>query len=160
MTENARIDSVAQRDAQALQALIRQADSLLAGLMDEVTVQPEAANAVLFGHTVSDLQTDVEVANDAITGALSYVSEGALPDYWGPGYFIALKFSGIDATATSVKVGLDPSAGSGLVELDDDKNGVFKITDKSTQRVKVVSTDGTRSTVQYFDLSGLRLLPQ
>ena len=158
--ENARIDSVAQRDAHAMQQLIRQAESLLAGLMDEVKVEPEAGESVLFGHTVSDLQADIEVEGDAITGALSYISDGALPGYWGPGYFLALKFSDMDETATSVKVGLDPTQGSGMAELDEDKNGVFKITDKSTQRVKVVSTDGTRSTVQYFDLTGLRLLPQ
>lgn len=87
------------------------------------------------------------------------LTSGALVDTWGEGYFVALKFSGFDPAATSVKVGLDPSYGSGLVEIltDPDKNGVFKITDKDTQKFKVVSTDGHNSTTQEFDLSELTL---
>lgn len=78
---------------------------------------------------------------------------------WGAGNFLALKFSDIPATATSVKVGLEPSQGSGLVELinDPDKNGVFKITNKFVQKFKVVTTDGTETTEQLFDLSGLTI---
>lgn len=70
-----------------------------------------------------------------------------------------MKFSDIPATATSVKVGLDPSQSSGLVEIinDPDKNGVFKITNKDTQVFKVVTTDGTQTNTQTFDLSGLTL---
>lgn len=58
-----------------------------------------------------------------------------------------------------MKVGLQPSQGSGLVEIinDPDKNGVFKITDKDTQKFVVVITDGTQTTTQEFDLSGLEL---
>ena len=60
---------------------------------------------------------------------------------------------------TSVKVGLDPSAGSGLVEIinDPDKNGVFRISNTS-QKFKIVATsvDGEIIT-QEFDLSSLIL---
>ena len=159
MREYENLGVIDRRDADRLFRLIRAADSLLSGLMGEVTVEPEDGDTVLWGHTVSDMQDGIEVEGDAITGALFCVSEGALPATWGPGYFLALKFDDFDESATSVKVGLDPSAGSGLVELDDDKNAVFKVSDRSGQRLKVVSTDGTRSTVQYFDLSGLRLMP-
>ena len=78
------------------------------------------------------------------------------------GNFIALKFSDIDANATSVKVGLEPSAGSGLVEIinDPDKNGVFRINDKYAQNFKIVTTDGTNTTTQLFDLSQLNLLTE
>ena len=60
----------------------------------------------------------------------------------------------------SVKVGLDPSEGSGLVEIidDPDKNGVFKITDKDEQVFKIVSYDGIETKTQTFDLSGLTVL--
>ena len=77
----------------------------------------------------------------------------------GAGNFIALKFSDIDPNATSVKVGLEPSAGTGLVEIidDPDKNGAFKISDKQTQKFKVVSTDGKTTTTQTFVLAGLTL---
>lgn len=79
-------------------------------------------------------------------------------DDWGAGNFFAFKISGIDEKATSVKVGLEPSEGTGLVEIidDSDKNGIAKITDKNTQRFKVIQSDadGHRN-IQTFDLSGL-----
>lgn len=104
------------------------------------------------------------VAGDAITGTINYVTgytefsgDPALQE----GNFIALNFANNDFTQyTSVKVGLDPSAGSGLVEIinDPDKNGVFRISNAS-QNFKIVSTsiEGVEAT-QTFDLSGLTLL--
>lgn len=99
------------------------------------------------------------MSGNKITGTLKYLNSGDIADYWGAGNFVALKFSGIDEAATSVKVGLDPSQSSGLVELlgDPDMNGVFKVTDKNTQVFKVVSTDGTHTKTQTFDLTGLTL---
>lgn len=78
----------------------------------------------------------------------------------GDGYFLALKLSSIDAAATSVKVGLTPSAGTGLVELidDPDKDVVMKISNKATQKFTVVTSNATTETVDYYDLSGLTLL--
>lgn len=76
----------------------------------------------------------------------------------GDGYFLALKFSDLDSNATSVKVGLYPSVGTGLVEIidDPDMNGIFKIS-STTQKFKVVSSNETQKTTQTFDLSGLVL---
>ena len=123
-----------------------------------VTVAPEDGDVDMFGTLVKDMQKDdVVVGNGEITGTLKYLSSGALVDQWGAGNFIALRFADIDPKATSVKVGLDPSQGSGLVEIinDPDKNGAFKITDKATQKFVVVTSDGTDSVTQEFDLSGL-----
>lgn len=101
----------------------------------------------------------MSVANDAVTGTSKWLADGEIADYWGPGNFMAFKFEDIDERATSVKVGMSPSQGSGLVEIinDPDKNGVFKITDKDEQKFVVVITDGTQTTTQEFDLSGLTL---
>lgn len=126
--------------------------------MSGLTVAAETASRNVFGVRTSDMQTGISVSDNAITGTLKYMSESnAITDKWGAGNFLVLKFSDIDERATSVMVGLDPSEGSGLVELigDSDMNGVFKITDKDTQVFKIVSTDGTRTTTQTFDLSGL-----
>lgn len=113
----------------------------------------------MWGTSVSDMQTGVTVSGGKITGTLKYLSSGQLVNDWGAGNFLALKFTNIPASATSVKVGLEPSQGSGLVELinDPDKNGVFKITNKYVQKFKVVTTDGQLTTEQYFDLSGLTI---
>ena len=73
---------------------------------------------------------------------------------------MALTLADTDFTPyTSVLVGMDPSEGSGLVEIldDDTHNLVAKVTDKSSQRFKVVSTDGIRTVTQTWNLSGLTL---
>lgn len=56
-------------------------------------------------------------------------------------------------------MGLDPSEGSGLVEIidDPDKMGVFKVTDNAAQQFKIVTTDGTHTLTQTYDLSELEL---
>ena len=114
----------------------------------------------MFGYYVSDLQSNLAVddEDDKITGSLSYISTGDLATRWGAGNFMALKLTSSDwSKYTSVKVGLEPSQSSGLVEIlsDPDKNGAFKVTNKATQKFKVVATDGIYSNVQYFDLSDL-----
>lgn len=127
--------------------------------MSSLTVAPESDEATLFGTPVSDMQTGLNVANSAITGTLKYINSGALATDWGAGNFMALKFTNIDEDATSVKVGMEPSMGSGLVEIltDPDKNGVFKVTNKS-QKFVVVSTVNGFTNKQIYDLSGLTLL--
>ena len=111
----------------------------------------------MFGTDVSDIQSGVSVSGNAITGTLKYLDTGDIAEYWGDGNFIALKFTNIDPNATSVKVGLDPSYGNGLVEVidDPDRNGVFKITDKDTQVFKVVTTTSSGTQTDTYILSGL-----
>ena len=128
--------------------------------LSPVTVAAETGSTKVYNVLTSNMQTGVTVANGKITGTLKYLSgSNSITDLWGEGNFLVLKFSDIDEHATSVKVGLDPSAGSGLVELlgDPDMNGVFKITSKELQKFKVVSSNSGTSTVQEFDLSELTL---
>lgn len=128
-----------------------------------MSIKAEDGNTVLFGKAVSDLQENVVVSSDAITGALKHVT-----DYTGfssdptlqEGNFLAVNLVNNDySNFTSVKIGLNPSQGSGLVEIinDPDKNGVFRVANTS-QKFKIVSTsiDGVENT-QEFDLSGLTL---
>lgn len=123
----------------------------------------ESGSTVLFGKAVSDLQENVVVADGTITGTLKYVtgytefsSDPALQE----GNYLAVNLANNDYSQfSSVRIGLDPSAGSGLVEIieDPDKNGVFRVSNTS-QKFKIVSTsvDGIENT-QEFDLSGLTL---
>lgn len=126
-------------------------------------MEAEDGDVTLFGTKVSDMQEDVEVTDDAITGTLKYLDSGDLVTTWGAGNFMALNFVDNDFSKySSVKVGMDPSQSSGLVEIinDPDKNGVFKVTDKDTQVFKIVSTDAETGEIntQTFDLSGLEVL--
>lgn len=77
------------------------------------------------------------------------------------GNYIALQWSAPAAGITSCKVGLDPSYAGGLVETisDPDHNGVFRITD-TTQKFKIVQSDGTNTKTQTFNLTGLTLDPK
>lgn len=108
----------------------------------------------------ADFQSNVSVANGKITGTLDFI-EGGLAESGplaGDGNFLALKFSATNwSNYTSVKVGLEPSYGTGLVEIinDPDKNAVFKITDHETQKFKVVCRNATTSKTQAFSLYDL-----
>lgn len=117
-----------------------------------------ATKETYWGHNLTDLQTGVTVTGDKITGTLKKVTSGALANDWGEGYFLALKWS-VDATATSLKVGITPSEGAGMQEgIDDpDRDGVFKVTDKYRQRFVIITAKDGHSKTQTFDLSGLTL---
>lgn len=122
-------------------------------------VQAEKGTVTLFGTKVSNMQSGVVVADGTITGTLKFISGGlaASGPLAGDGNFLALKFIN-NSDATSIKVGLVPSLSNmDLVELDDDMNGVFKITGSLNQKFKVVTTKGDISKTQTFDLSTLTL---
>lgn len=126
-------------------------------------MEAEDGDVTLFGTKVSDIQEDVVVGDDEIVGTLKYLDSGDLVTTWGAGNFMALNFVNNDFSKySSVRVGMDPSQGSGLVEIinDPDKNGVFKVTDKDTQVFKIVYTDAEtgETNTQTFDLSGLEVL--
>ena len=115
----------------------------------------------LFNTLVSDMQNNVVVSGNQILGTLKFI-EGGIAETGplsGDGYFIALQFSNFDDRTTSCRVGLNPSQQTGLVEIidDPDKNGVFKVTNKDTQNFEVVTSDGTHTTTDVYDLSGLVL---
>lgn len=126
-------------------------------------MEAEDGDVTLFGTKVSDMQEDVVVGDDEIVGTLKYLDSGDLVTTWGAGNFMALNFVNNDFSKySSVKVGMDPSQSSGLVEIinDPDKNGVFKVTNKDTQVFKIVYTDAEtgETNTQTFDLSGLEVL--
>lgn len=125
--------------------------------MTSLTVEAEDGETSLFGRKVKTMQTGITINDNAITGTLKYISSGAIAQDWGPGNFLCLKVPDADITNMTVKVGLNPSAGSGLVALDADKNGVFKVTDKDTQKFVILQQDGAKTKLQEFDLSGLTI---
>ena len=135
-------------------------DKIAGGMVlgsSNVTVASPATNKKYWGTTVSDMQTSVSVAGGKITGTLHKLTTGSLVDVWGEGYFLALKFTKNNEAITSIKVGLRPSVSSGLVELDEDMDGVFKITDKDAQKFIVSCTNGEVVYNLVFDLSELVL---
>ena len=82
------------------------------------------------------------------------MSEGDVVDAFGgtTGNFIALQFGNVPEGVT-VKAGI-----KNPVELDDDLNGVWIVTDEFT--FKVITTIDGNETTQTIDLSQLVLLPE
>lgn len=161
--ERAQIESLVMC---GIQFLVEYAAGVVKGTIDDsflkdLTVSAESGVVSVFDTPVSNLQTNVSFANGRATGTIKYYSTpGAIVDYWGAGNFLAFKISNIDSNTTSCKVGLEPSMGTGLVEIinDPDKNGIAKIADAKEQKFKVVQTDNAgHKNVQYYDLSGLTL---
>ena len=120
-----------------------------------LTVEAENGGTNVLGKLVSDLQTGVSVAANAITGTLKYVtgytgfsSDPSLQD----GNFLALKF----ATSKPATVTVEIVGGtSGPVALDADMNWVGRIANKDTQTIRVIATAGGNTITKNYSLTGL-----
>ena len=123
-----------------------------------LSVKPEDGEAVLFGKTVNELQSDVVVSDDEVTGTLKYVD--GYVDFSSnvseqSGNYLALKIEAEPAEAETV---VELVGGTkGPVTLDDDMNIVLLIKNKDTQSVKVTVNDGEDSTTKTYGLTGLTL---
>ena len=115
-----------------------------------VTVTPESADSVLFDLTVGNIQDDITITGDQITGTLKYVASGSSVEWWHTHYFLALKFADAPAGAT-IKTGI-----TNLVELDADMNCLYAITDIS-KPIRVIQTTSNSVISKNFDLSKLVL---
>lgn len=128
------------------------------GGIGDLTVKALPSTVDLWGNDSDDLQSGIMVGDGKIYGSLKYLSTGTLATDWGAGNFLALQFGG-DAfnQAQHIYVGVEPSAGSGLMDIinDPDKASVTKITNKDAQKFKVIVDYGTYTEVKTFDLSGL-----
>lgn len=123
-----------------------------------LSVKPENGEAVLFGKTVNELQSDVVVSDDEVTGTLKYVD--GYVDFSSnvseqSGNYLALKIEAEPAEAETV---VELVGGTkGPVTLDDDMNIVLLIKNKDTQSIKVTTTHNEESVTKTYGLSGLTL---
>lgn len=107
---------------------------------------------------MSDLQTDITVNEDSITGTLKHVT--GYTDFSSEtseqeGHYLALK---CDTNADDAVITVEVVGGTkGPVTLDEDKNIVLLIKDESSQDVRVIATKGDKSIEKTYDLSGLIL---
>lgn len=123
-----------------------------------LSVKPEDGEAVLFGKAVNELQSDVDVSDDEVTGTLKYVD--GYVDFSSnvseqSGNYLALKIEAEPAEAETV---VELVGGTkGPVTLDKDMNIVLLIKNKDTQSVKVTTTHNEESVTKTYGLSGLTL---
>ena len=127
---------------------------------DAVTVitAAESGDTTLFGKKVSDLQSNIVIGENAISGSLKHVTgytEFSSKSSEQEGHYLALKFdvTPADAVTTVELVG----GTKGPVTLDADKNIVLLIKSNTTQSIKVVSTKDGASVTKTYTLTGLTL---
>ena len=114
------------------------------------------ADTDLFGKVVSDLQEDVVVSADGVTGTLKYIDDysSAYGSGENSGYYLVLHCTtpGVEgATITSEVIG----GVHGPVTLDEDGIVISRITDKDTQPIEVVAYKDGESDSVTLDLSNL-----
>lgn len=116
-------------------------------------VEPEEPTQVILGKAVSALQSDVIVHDKFIKGTLHYITgytQYSEVEAEQSGNYLALKFDVSDGATTTIQItGKDP------VTLDSSKNAVFRVENKNSQKIKVVTTLGDDTITKVYSLSGL-----
>ena len=113
-----------------------------------------ASDVDLFGKSVTDLQSNVSIGDDSITGTLKYVDDytgfsGEISEQLGN--YLAIHAEVPDVDDVTINVTL-----TNTVTLDDDGIVVLRIADKDSQTVTVVaSKEGYPSVTKVYNLSGL-----
>lgn len=111
----------------------------------------------MLGKSVSDLQSDIVVGTNAITGTLKYVADYSSAGYAGDeasGNYIALHCTSTDADSITVEV---VGGVHGEQTLDEDGIIIARIANNQ-QKIRVRGyKDGTVANVVTYDLSGLVL---
>lgn len=144
-------------------------DGLIAAMsISDSTLAPLSLTEA-YGYDITDIQTDVAVSGSSVTGTSKYLDDGQLVDAHGAGNFIGVEVHDIPNDVTSIKLGMYPTYrdgefhwdDSGLQEIidDPDKGGVYKITNKSIQKIKILTSDGTRVHSQLYSLKNVTVLP-
>lgn len=124
----------------------------------DLTITPTTDTVTLYGGKVaSDLQSDVVITDNVISLKSKFI-EGGLAESGplaGDGYFMALTWSAPAGNITSLKVGVIPTQGTGLVEAlsDPDRTVVVKLDNTRHQNFVVATTTGDASNVQTYSLN-------
>ena len=107
------------------------------------------------------MQSGITVSGSAISGVLNYVT-----GYTGfngtkveeqSGNYLAMRVDPDDASAVIKAELVGGTSGKGLITLDSDRQFVFRITNKATQKVKIVVQAGGQRTEKIYSLNGLTL---
>ena len=116
-------------------------------------VEPEDPTQIILGKAVSALQSDVIVHDKFIKGTLHYITgytQYSEVEAEQSGNYLALKFDVSDGATTTIQI-----TGKEPVTLDSSKNAVFRVENKNSQKIKVVTTLGDDTITKVYSLSGL-----
>lgn len=110
-----------------------------------------AADKSLFGKYTSDLQENIVITDDAISGTLKYVADysSAFGGDLASGNYLALHFDAPETATVKVKL-------TDEVTLDEDRIIILRIADKDTQTITATLTMPDEQTVtKVYSLTGL-----
>lgn len=164
--KNELMGAAAVSQAQAFQTWASDTEKSERGDGKPITVIATEGSIEVYDILTSVYQTDVTIDGYKISGTLNYLDEGTPVQWYHLNYFLVLDFDDSEipegATDVVIKVGLNPTAGTGLVPLDEDMRCLFAITN-TKQRVVVETTytfeEETVTKYQSFELSGITLAP-
>lgn len=136
--------------------LIDKIEDIAVNGVPKVVVLPMGQSEAITDYSVdvADMQgADFQIVERAMVGSVKKLSSGVLPDYWGAGNFMALRFIIIDPDVSpeDVKVGI-----KGLAALDSDLIAAVKIEDK-TKPFRVITTIDGYDYEDDYNLYGLTL---
>ena len=123
-----------------------------------IVVSAVAHGVDLLGKDANDLQENIAIANNAITGTLKYVTgytgfSGDVSEQ--SGNYLAIKIEAYSGSTITVEL-VNGTVGH-PVTLDADGMIVLKITNTETQSITIVATRGTVSETQSYSIAGLTL---
>lgn len=144
------------KDIQTDAEMIDKIEDIAVNGIPKVVVIPMGQSERIEDYSVDidDMQgADFAVVDRAIIGSVKKLSSGVLPDYWGAGNFMALRFVIIDpdVSPSDVKVGI-----KNTVALDNDLIAAIKIEDK-TKPFRVITTIDGYDYEDDYNLNGLSL---
>lgn len=144
------------KDIQTDAEMIDKIEDIAVNGIPKVVVIPMGQSERIEDYSVDidDMQgADFAVVDRAIIGSVKKLTSGVLPDYWGAGNFMALRFVIIDPDVepSDVKVGIN-----GLAALDNDLIAAVKIEDK-TKPFRVITTIDGYDYEDDYNLNGLTL---
>ena len=128
--------------------------------MISLTVNAMGGKENVYDKTVEELQSDIRIDSEKITGTLKNVT-----DYSGfsddsekqSGHFLALKVDvSEDSNVTTELV----NGETGPVDMSKDHFCVYRITNKDNQKIKFTASSGEESVTKTYDLTGLILSPE
>lgn len=144
------------KDVQTDAEMIDKIEDIAVNGVPKVVVlpMPQGSSIPDYSVDINDMQgADFQVVERAIVGSVKKLTSGVLPDYWGAGNFMALKFIIIDPDVSpeNVQVGIN-----GLAALDSDLIAAVKIEDK-TKPFRVITTIDGYEYKDEYNLNGLSL---
>lgn len=109
----------------------------------------------LFGKTVEDFQSDVEITGTAVSGLLNYIDDYSSAGYTGDeahGNYLVLHFEVPEVEDVTIQT----TTNGRTKTLDPDGILITHIADKDTQTITVTaSADGYASVTKVYTLDGL-----